>query len=85
MEEEVKQSYLNEFQKYKDDVIEQINNNAPICSRTYLILLYGHNRATYKEFHYNTNTEIGYIVIDGIKIKALEYKYRRLSFPKLKS
>lgn len=79
MEKEIEESYLRDFQKYKDDVIENIDNYAAICTKEYLIMLYG----TFREFHYNIKTEIGYIVIDGIKIKALEHKYRRLSSPKL--
>lgn len=79
MTKETKQSYIREFQQYKDEIIEKINDYAAICDKKYLIMLYG----TFRVFHYNIKTEIGYIVIDGIKIKALEYKYRRISLPKL--
>lgn len=85
MENEIEKAYLREFEKYKDEVIANINDYASICTKDYLIMLYGYNMAASKEFHYHIKTETGYIVIDGIKIKALEYKYRRLSSPKLTS
>lgn len=84
MEKEIEKAYLTDFEKYKDEVIKKINDYASICTKDYLIMLYGYNRAISKEFHYHIKTEVGYIVIDGIKIKALEYRYKRFTCAKIK-
>lgn len=67
MTEEIKQSYIREFIKFKDELMEQIKDYNSIWTAQ----VYGNSRL--KEFYYNGKDKTGKIFVDGIEIDVTDY------------
>jgi len=67
MEEEVKQSYINEFIQFKDGLIKCIK--APNSIWTVKV----YSNPTLKEFYYNGKDKTAKIFVEGVYIDVTDY------------
>jgi hypothetical protein len=72
MEKEVEQSYINEFIKYKDELMADINECKDKSSKNLIGTVYGHYKSI-KEFWYNKDDNTAYIYVNETFIDVTKY------------